>query len=657
MRKFLLSAATFLFSVGSMMATVLPEMATVAGDNIKMNGSITKRAKAADANVTPRWDLSYITDGSVTAVSFQSAGTYKAAIVIPEDIAKQCIGSKLTDIFFLMGTSKDTAGKVFVTKGLTGETLWEKDITLNLGTLSGNNLTFGENEVVLDEPYVFTGEEIAVGFQFKCPRSNGFTNYYPFAIGNESAINEYCDNAALVNGDGDEWAHIGSPVAMVVGVEGENLPTWVATAGYQFPFVVKPGEKADVIMQFFNLGGTRVTSVSTESKVDGADLVAEDHNVSVSPGTIGQVSFETAVLDKEGIYNVEAQITKANDMAVEPVTVDGYVKSIDKGTKRRILVEEWTGTWCGWCPIGIWGMDEMNKNYPDDFVGIAIHGDDDMEDYEYITSLARRGYASNFPGALVDRMAQVQPSPDNLKLAVELLGGNRGFGDISIEAKYVDEKETMLQIDGSAKITYDPAEVNPLLASSKYRVAFVITENKVPGVQNNNFAGGRNGKCGGWENKRSSVSWEYSDVARKIDTFDGIEGLLPDVMEKDKEYTFSHNIKLPSAVKVGSNIDIVAILINGTTGYVENAVKIAGPLRAASIDDIAADGASSVKVIGGNGVVEIAGDCVSAEIYGINGVRVASVSEAQSVPVAAGLYIVRTVAADGSVTTAKVSVR
>lgn len=215
----------------------------------------------------------------------------------------------------------------------------------------------------------------------------------------------------------------------------------------------------------------------------------------------------------------------------------------------------------------------------------------------------------------------------------------------------------MLQIDGSAKITYDPAEVNPLLASSKYRVAFVITENKVPGVQNNNFAGGRNGKCGGWENKKSSVSWEYSDVARKIDTFDGIEGLLPDVMEKDKEYTFSRNIKLPSAVKVGSNIDIVAILINGTTGYVENAVKIAGPLRAASIDDIAADGVSSIKVIGGNGVVEIAGDCVSAEIYGINGVRVASVSEAQSVPVAAGLYIVRTVAADGSVATAKVSVR
>ena len=128
-------------------------------------------------------------------------------------------------------------------------------------------------------------------------------------------------------------------------------------------------------------------------------------------------------------------------------------------------------------------------------------------------------------------------------------------------------------------------------------------------------------------------------------------------MEKDKEYSFTHKMTLPKSVKVGSNIDIIAMLINTTTGYIENAVKIAGPQRAASIDQVLGDSNSAVSVNAGAGVITIAGECAAAEVYGFNGVRVASVAGAQTVAVAPGLYFVKTGAVDGTVSTVKVVVR
>ena len=656
MRKFLLTAVALVLGAGSMIAALPFKQAEASGAEVKFDRPVMKKAKAAEE--TSRWDCSYVLGNSLGAIGFKTASTYKVAIVIPENIAKQCVGSKVTDIFFFMGTSVDKNATVFITKGLEGETLWQKEVTLNLGSVSGNSFNPGQNEVILDEPYVFTGDEIAVGFEFKVPRSTNYRPYYPLCYGDEAAVNSYCDNIAQVTNAGEEWTHFGQPFPIMVGVEGDNLPTWLATVGYDMPYMIKPGENVDVVMQFANIGGNTVTGVTANAAVDGEKAESKDFTVNIAVGAVGEISITTPIPAKEGIYDISGIATKVNGDDVEAMEISDYVKSVDKGFKRRVVVEEWTGTWCGYCPRGIWGMDYMKEKYPDDFIGIAVHYDDEMEETSYINSLIETGYVSGFPGALVDRMAPVNPGPSEFTAAVTAFGGDTGFGDIKIsEVKYVDEKETLLEINGSAKIGYNAADVNPVLGESQYRVAFVISENKVPGTQNNYYAGGQLGKCGGWESKGQSVKWDFDDVARDIDTYEGIEGLLPAVMEKDKDYEFTHRIELPRSVKVGSNIDVVAMLINGTTGYIENAVKVAGPQRAASIDAVAADGASAIKVTGGTGVIDITGECAAAEIYGINGVRVASAAGSQTVEVAPGLYIVRTVAADSSMTVTKVAVK
>lgn len=656
MRKFLLSAVALLLGVGGMTAAISDKLTVNPAVSIKMEKPMVRKAAKADA--ASRWDCSFIIGNDVTAGNFQNPGTYRVAVVIPEYVAKQCVGSKLTDIFFLMGPSVKTDGKVFITKGVGGESLWEKDTTLKLGTLSGNNLTPGENEIILDDPYVFTGEEIAVGYEFIAPRSTQMRSYYPLCYGYEEPINSCADNVGMTTAQGEVWDHLGLPLTIMLGVEGENLPTWAGVVDYMISPVVKPGDNVNVTLQVANIGANPVSSVGGFTTVDDVDGQEQTIPVNINAGRTGVADFSVTGMDKEGLYMVGATMNKVNDANYcEPVEVEDFVKNIANGVKRRVVVEEWTGSWCGYCPRGIWGMDYMKENYPDDFIGIAVHYDDEMEATSYINSLAALGVVSGFPGSLTDRMMVVEPSPDNFAELVETFGGNKGFADITIDAKYVDEAEKTLEITGDVKVTYDVAEVNALLANSKYRVSFVIIENKVPGKQSNYYAGGRLGACGGWESLPSSVEWDYDDVARTIDTFDGIAGLLPDVMEKDKEYSFTHKMTLPKSVKVGSNIDIIAMLINTTTGYIENAVKIAGPQRAASIDQVLGDSNSAVSVNAGAGVIMIAGECAAAEVYGFNGVRVASVAGAQTVAVAPGLYIVKTEAVDGTVSTVKVVVR
>ncbi len=45
---------------------------------------------------------------------------------------------------------------------------------------------------------------------------------------------------------------------------------------------------------------------------------------------------------------------------------------------KRILLEEYTGCWCGWCPRGIHAIDQMLEKYPGQFIPVSFHNADPM---------------------------------------------------------------------------------------------------------------------------------------------------------------------------------------------------------------------------------------------------------------------------------------
>ena len=77
---------------------------------------------------------------------------------------------------------------------------------------------------------------------------------------------------------------------------------------------------------------------------------------------------------------------------------------ISKFATRKVVVEDFTGMWCGWCPRGIAAMEYMQKHYPESFIGIAAHDGDVLSTPDYAYVLAKyRGR----PYVLMNRTTRV----------------------------------------------------------------------------------------------------------------------------------------------------------------------------------------------------------------------------------------------------------
>ncbi len=69
------------------------------------------------------------------------------------------------------------------------------------------------------------------------------------------------------------------------------------------------------------------------------------------------------------------------------------------GTKK-ILIEEFTGAWCGWCPDGEVVVDGILATYPDDVISVSVHDNDGMAFNDGIRTAFS---VSAYPNGMVDR--------------------------------------------------------------------------------------------------------------------------------------------------------------------------------------------------------------------------------------------------------------
>ena len=126
-----------------------------------------------------------------------------------------------------------------------------------------------------------------------------------------------------------------------------------------------------------NYGSTVIRNFDYTLSFNGEVLASENYvlpeplnhmegatiEVDVPPHT--QVS-ETDLLFTITKVNGEVNGTSVNQATLPRVTVT-------KVPHRKIVVEEYTAMWCGYCPRGIALMENLAKTYPDDFIGIAVH--------------------------------------------------------------------------------------------------------------------------------------------------------------------------------------------------------------------------------------------------------------------------------------------
>lgn len=235
-----------------------------------------------------------------------------------------------------------------------------------------------------------------------------------------------------------------------------------------------------------------------------------------------------------------------------------------QGTKG-VLIEEATGTWCQWCTGGIVNMEVAKKNYPDNFVGVAVHGGRSSEPMKYKAYLDKMGI-SGFPNYNVDRVGKSKQIPTGNENAISNSVRNRK--DMKVPA---DLFATGSESGGTINITAK-AKFFSNFTASDFKMGIIVIEDGVTGTsrgyaQQNAYAGGGSGKMGGYENKPRTIpasQMVYDHVARYLlGGYNGQAGSVPaNLLAGDEvEYTFSY--KIGSNIKNKDKLHFALVLIKG----------------------------------------------------------------------------------------------
>lgn len=313
--------------------------------------------------------------------------------------------------------------------------------------------------------------------------------------------------------------------------------------------------------------GTSSVEIPAVCTVDGTSYTSTKTTDLLAPGESAQVTFDAWNADVAGAFlmhvntELEGDENTSNNEITKTVSIAPFLP------EKRILVEEGTGTWCGWCVRGIVSMEHMSNTYPQSWIGVSVHSYDPMENEEWINNLGlfsfpnarfMRGIADDaaldiFEESYQQEMSKIAPAT----LDITATSFNSVTGDIS----FTVESEFVFGGEG-------------------YRFSAFVIENGVTGEdsewdQANYYSGGGEGPMGGFENLPNPIpaaDMVYNDVAREIiGGFDGVEVSLPAVIEFGEIHSYTFETSIDDSWDP-ANLVLVGVLIN-PDGSIANAQK------------------------------------------------------------------------------------
>lgn len=339
----------------------------------------------------------------------------------------------------------------------------------------------------------------------------------------------------------------------------------------------------------FNNGYDPITSFTSNYQVNGGAVVSDNvTGVNIAPFTKYTYSLPTAFTMpttlgdyKFNIWtNVSGDVNASNDSVTTTITDASFIPS------KKLLIEEGTGSWCGWCPRGAVYMDSLWHMYPDHVSPIAVHDQDAMSISSYDAFISAK--IGGYPSVVVDRREHYDPSA-----LLDIYDREKDyFGYADIMLTPIDAGGFNLSVKASVKPAVD--------LNGDYRLAMVLTEDNVNNAsssydQHNYYSNSAYGTTedlvgagyhwmdsGGVINGRDMY---YQFVARGIyPSTGGASGSLPASMTAGNtyDYTFTQN-------NVGqpfnrANMRYVVMLIRNSDGYVLNSNYATVSASVANVD-------------------------------------------------------------------------
>ena len=275
----------------------------------------------------------------------------------------------------------------------------------------------------------------------------------------------------------------------------------------------------------------------------------------------------------EGSVELKA---KYEEVESDPVSAQ-VTPSNSKG--RKILIEEFTGEWCGWCPVAGYNCGLLASR-SDAVIMTAIHGGQGADRYKYTHegTLSSALKVSGFPDALINRN-KVPQSGSIQAPTIE----HPDFSPIIRQIEDIIEETTQLGIAVKTELSGSEVTITPKIKfyesiSNPVRYTIYINENKLNGSgQANYYSGEARWRESIFYNLPSTLTdYEHDHVLRKNAT-DALGDLIPASSVVANEIYEPKPISVDLSPYVIENCEIVVFAhydINGSDKAILNAQKV-----------------------------------------------------------------------------------
>lgn len=410
---------------------------------------------------------------SLVAYGTQKKENYDVAVMLADKSLK---GKKISAIRApFQSSDKISNVKVWISKKLTVESKKNVPDVMSLdATFDGNTAS-----ATLATPYTIDSDTLYVGYSFNVDAVSSTTKYPVVLVEDKSEAGFFLHTSRTYMKWKDK-SNVGSS-ALEVDISGvEANAANISEIGTVYGQV---NTTTDLTLSIKNHGYNGVKSFSysyTAGDVNGSGQVELDKPLPAIFNASTDVTIKLDEIAAKGTYPLKLTIDKVNGEAnSEAVANEGKFVVFNVMPKHNPVMEEYTGTWCGWCPRGYVALKLMNK-YHSDFIGLSYHNGDAME---IMSSANFPSSVSGFPTADMDRAfgASVDPyygastSGFGIEDVWKAQAKKLAPAAAAVEASYKDGEKKI-----AAKATF--VFLEDLTDADKYKVEFVLVADDLHGT-------------------------------------------------------------------------------------------------------------------------------------------------------------------------------
>ena len=439
-------------------------------------------------------------------------------------------------------------------------------------TVAKSSLVKGANDIMLTTAFDVKNQGFYVGFTLSISKSAYLI------MGNGSDV----PNSFYYRVNGDEWLDFYGygygKLAIQLLLDGGTYPSNCATVDdFSQNVVVVKGQSVNVPIKITNKGKNSISSISYTISTEGGSTSSEK---TLSLGSLAFNCYKTVNVsfssDSEPAKkNKTFTITKVNGVANTASQKSGTGSLITVTEVPAVLpvIEEFTGTWCGYCPYGIVGMQKAHETYGDQVALIAVHASDVMSINGYNPILNNVG---SFPSAMANRTVDFYPSSYYIVSQIDGSLKSSTLGSIELTARWTESDKKAIKFDTKTKFVYNDD-------NGQYGISFVLVEDGMKGegsswAQRNFLSGGSgDSEMSFWYNSGQYVSGiEFNHVAVEAwDILNGVSGSVNSTIQAGQVQKFSYNgdISSNTLIQDKSKLKAIALLIDKETGRIVNAAQ------------------------------------------------------------------------------------